>query len=164
LQSIGGVQGNAAIAWDPGLALGVAAVDAQHQELFRRAAELVAAMERGPEPDEVESLLSYLARYVCEHFGAEEELMLHFGFAGLPAHRARHQEFIRAFGLLRAEVRRSGPTPELATRLGATVVGWLREHIGGTDLELARFLLDAQREAEASHPCAPPTPRAGASS
>jgi len=157
------VQATAAIAWDPSLALGLASVDAQHQELFRRTADLVAEMERGPEPDEVESLLGYLARYVCEHFGAEEELMLHFGFPGLPAHRARHQEFIRAFALLRAEVRRSGPTPELATRLGATVVGWLREHIGGTDLELARFLIEAQREPEPPAPPLSRAPRTGAS-
>lgn len=157
------MRATASIAWDPGLALGVASVDAQHQELFRRAADLVAAMERGLEPDEVESLLAYLARYVCEHFGAEEELMLHFGFAGLPAHRARHQEFIRAFGLLRAEVRRSGPTPELTTRLAATVVGWLREHIGVTDLELARFLLEVQREADACPPPSRPSHRTGAS-
>jgi hemerythrin len=158
------VHARSAIAWDPGLALGVSSVDAQHQELFRRAAELVAAMEGGLEPVEVESLLSYLARYVCEHFGAEEELMLHFGFAGLPAHRAEHQEFIRAFGTLRAEVRRGGPTAELATRLGATVVGWLREHIGGTDLELARFLLEAQRDPEPPAPILRTTHRTGASS
>jgi len=146
-----------AISWDPSLSVGIDGIDSQHRELFRRCGALIGAMGDGQERGEVESLLGHLARYACEHFGDEEELMLHFGFAGLAAHRAEHQELVRALVSLRAELRRDGPTAALATRLGSTVAGWLRGHIGGTDLELGRFLVEAQRAA----PDPAPGPRGG---
>ena len=60
--------------WDPALALGHAEIDRQHEEMFRRFAALVAAMEADA-PRDVELLFDFLGEFVASHFAAEERLM-----------------------------------------------------------------------------------------
>ena len=62
--------------WNADLAVGVPDIDAQHQELFRRADALLAAMkERQPADREVERLFLFLDEYCSRHFASEERLM-----------------------------------------------------------------------------------------
>ncbi|HEY7726773.1 MAG TPA: hemerythrin family protein [Anaeromyxobacteraceae bacterium] len=128
------------IGWDPSLAVGHTEIDAQHQELFRRVDRLLEAIQFGLPRAEVEGTMAFLGAYVHEHFGAEETLMLAHGYPRLAEHRAQHAGFVRAFSTIFAELERAGPSPELAARLGAALVDWLREHVAGDDRALGVWL------------------------
>ena len=80
------------LAWSPSLAIGVEEIDAQHEELFRRAERLVRALRTGDRAG-VDALFTYLAGYAEKHFLVEERLMEGAGYPGLAAHRAAHARF-----------------------------------------------------------------------
>jgi len=131
------------IQWSPSLAVGVAEIDAQHQELFRRAERLIAALRTG-DRGEVEPLVRYLTDYVAEHFSAEERYMREIGFPGLDSHRAVHETFREDLAEMVADFRRKGPTPLVALTVHNWLSDWLRRHVSGLDVEIGRFA-DAKR-------------------
>lgn len=126
------------IQWSPALAVGVPEIDAQHQELFRRAERLVTALRTG-DRKEVAPLIRYLADYVVEHFSAEERFMHEIGYPGLEAHRAVHLAFREDFAAMIADYERKGATPLVALTLHNWLSDWLRRHVGGVDVEIGRF-------------------------
>jgi hemerythrin len=126
------------IQWSPALAVGVAEIDAQHQELFRRAERLVAALRAG-DRGEVEPLVRYLTDYVVAHFSAEERFMREVGYPGLDAHRAVHETFREDLAEMLGDYRRKGPTPLVALTMHNWLSDWLRRHVGGLDVEIGRF-------------------------
>jgi hemerythrin len=132
-----------AIQWSPALAVGVPEIDAQHQELFRRAERLVTALRAG-ERGEVERLVKYLTAYVVEHFAAEERYMREIGYPGLEGHRAAHDTFREDFAEMVADYGKKGPTPLVALTMHNWLSDWLRRHVGGLDVEIGRFA-DAKR-------------------
>jgi hemerythrin len=128
------------IEWDPALAVGHTEIDSQHRELFRRIDRLLEAIQLGAPRAEVEGTLAFLGAYVQEHFAAEEALMLAHAYPRLAEHRELHRGLVRDLWAARADFARSGPTPEFAARLGASLVDWLREHIAGDDRALGIWL------------------------
>ncbi len=125
--------------WTPALSVGNDEIDAQHQELFRRAAKLLEGLHRG-EPGEIGELVDYLHRYAVTHFGAEEAAMREARYAGYARHKAEHDRVIADLLLLSADLEQNGGGAFLAVRVDHWLQGWLREHVSGTDTELARFL------------------------
>jgi hemerythrin len=129
----------AALQWTPALAVGIPDIDEQHQELFRRAERLIAALRAG-DKREVLPLLAYLDEYVVHHFEGEERVMRELGYPGLEAHAAAHASFRKDFREMVRDFRRTGPTALVALTIHNWLSDWLRQHLGGLDLELGRFL------------------------
>ena len=127
------------IAWTPALAVGVEEIDAQHRELFERAGRLIEAVQ-AKKPRELGALINYLHVYAVAHFGAEEELMRARGFPGYVRHKAEHDRFTRDLLGLADEYERRGAQAFVSTRASRWLETWLRDHVSGTDAELARFL------------------------
>lgn len=125
--------------WSPALSVGVPEVDAQHQELFRRAERLVHAI-RGGGGGELGELLEYLGEYVDQHFSAEEALMVRAGYPGLAAHHAAHERFRADLAEQSLACAREGATPALALGLHNWLSDWLRSHVGGADVALGAWL------------------------
>ncbi len=130
------------IGWHPSLASGNADIDGQHQEIFRRLADLVEALERGSR-DEISKMFDFLGDYVIEHFRAEERAMAASRYPGLNVHRAAHERFVREYGDLRRLFDTAGPTLAVAVKTATWVEDWLRSHIWGADRVLARHLREA---------------------
>ena len=126
--------------WNPGLAIGVPAIDAQHVELFKRADALLAAMKAGRSTAELVSLLAFLADYCQRHFSAEEHLMRERAYPGLAEHVAQHAEFARKFEAITADLHAKGPSSAITIGLQQLVCRWLVAHIGTVDKRLAAFL------------------------
>ncbi|HET7827046.1 MAG TPA: hemerythrin family protein [Anaeromyxobacter sp.] len=126
------------IQWSPALAVGVPEIDAQHQELFRRAERLVSALRAGDRA-EVAPLIRYLGDYVVEHFAAEERFMHEIGYPGLEEHRVLHRAFREDFAVMLVDYERKGPTPLVALTLHNWLSDWLRKHLGGVDVDIGRF-------------------------
>jgi len=133
------------IEWTPALSVGVPEIDAQHQELFRRAERLITAL-RGGDRTEVARLVRYLTDYVQLHFSAEERYMRDLGFPGLDGHQAAHETFREDFAELAAEFERKGPTALVALTMHNWLSDWLRMHVGGLDVEIGRFAASRARD------------------
>ena len=129
----------AVVAWDPALALGHSEIDAQHEEIFRRLAVLVAAMEGG-RPAEIGLLFDFLGEYAASHFAAEERVMVACRYPGANVHAAAHARFVREYRELRALYDGNGPSAGIQVKTRIWIDDWLRAHIMGVDQGLARFL------------------------
>ncbi len=126
--------------WTQALSVGVDEIDAQHQELFRRAARLLDRIHAG-EPEELGGLLDFLYRYAVEHFGAEEEHMRRTRFPGYARHKAEHDRFASDLLALAREHERRGAGAFISLKASHWLTRWLKEHVSGTDAELGRFLV-----------------------
>jgi hemerythrin len=127
------------IGWTPALAVGVPELDEQHQELFRRAERLLHALRAG-ERAEIDQLLRFLSDYLVSHFECEERWMGAAEYPGLDAHRDAHRRFADEYMEMNRDYQRLGPTEFMAMRIEEWISAWLRTHIGGEDVEMARWL------------------------
>jgi hemerythrin len=128
-----------AIEWTPALALGHPEIDAQHQELFRRAERLLQAMTSG-DAASVEALFDFLGSYVVDHFAAEERLMAETHFPGYNVHKAAHERFVRDYQSLRKLHQDSGANAAVAIKARTWLSEWLRNHVSQTDQLLAKHM------------------------
>jgi hemerythrin len=128
------------LGWDPALATGIAKVDGQHQEIFRRAEALVLAIRRGSSREEVGATLRFLEEHVETHFRDEEALMREVGFPLLESHQREHQAFVHEVAEFISEHRRAGASPSLILRVTGRIASWLKDHIGDADRRLAEFV------------------------
>jgi hemerythrin len=127
------------IAWKPSLSVGVEEIDAQHQELFRRAGLFLESLGTASRKD-TGILLSFLRLYCVSHFGAEEAWMRETDFPGAAAHQKQHDGFIKDLMALTAQhekPRGPGLQPE---RVAEWLERWLTAHVTRVDTELARHL------------------------
>jgi hemerythrin len=128
------------IKWTPDLAVGIEEIDAQHQELFRRAERFLEGLAQ-PSRQDVGILLSYLRLYCVTHFGAEESWMRQVSYGGYDKHKAEHDGFIeKILELSREHERRGGPGLD-PNKVGTWLARWLQEHVQGTDKAFAAFVL-----------------------
>jgi hemerythrin len=125
--------------WTTALSVGIAEIDAQHQELFRRAGQLLEGLRKG-EPDEVGTLIEFLHEYAVVHFGAEEASMRIARYPGYVRHKAEHDRFIGDLLTLAEEHDRNGAGAFMALKASHWLSQWLKEHVSGTDAEMGRFL------------------------
>lgn len=128
------------IKWTTDLAVGIEEIDAQHQELFRRAERFIVGLSE-PTRQDVGILLSYLRLYCVTHFGAEESWMREVSYAGYERHKAEHDGFIEHILELSREHERRGSPGLEPMRVGSWLQRWLEEHVSGTDRDFARFVL-----------------------
>jgi hemerythrin len=128
-----------AIQWTQSLSVGVPEIDAQHQELFRRAEQLIIALRAG-DRSEVATLLRYLSEYIVTHFEEEEALMAASEYPDSELHRAAHDKFRMDVAELSAEYDRKGATPLVALTLHNWLSEWLRRHVSGADRDLGRWV------------------------
>ena len=132
--------------WSQALSIGVEAIDRQHQELFRRAHDLIEALKAGRR-SEVGALVEYLGEYAQAHFEAEEALMRKAGYPGLDGHHAHHEEFRGQLASLVADYERKGATPLVTLTLHNWLSDWLRQHVSTADVEVGAFLAEHQPSA-----------------
>ena len=127
------------IRWKPSLAVGVAEIDSQHQELFRRAALFIEGLETQSRQD-VGILLSFLRLYVVAHFGAEEACMRETGYPGIAHHQKQHDGFVKDLLALSAQNEKArGPGIQPA-RVAGWLEKWLVNHVTQVDSDLARWV------------------------
>lgn len=131
-------------AWDPTYEIGVPEIDSQHRELFACCDQLLAAMREAHGRDEAGEALSFLERYVAEHFADEERLMELAGYPSLELHRLQHRSFVAALRELRAQLQRRGPSAALAIELSGRVRGWVLRHVLVHDRAMGEFLREAR--------------------
>lgn len=128
------------MAWSEDLALGIAQIDQQHRELFRRFDDILDACRQGHGRSRLVELHNFLAEYVESHFADEEALMRAKGYPQLQEHLAQHGKFRIQMESLNAILAVQGPSIALLVETNQKVMTWLVEHIRKTDRALALYL------------------------
>jgi hemerythrin len=140
------------VEWTARLSVGVADLDEQHKELYRRVDLFLRALVEKRARDELRPLVAYLEQYICEHFAAEQQLMELSGYAVLGDHMVEHHWFEEEFRLLVERLDQDGVTFGLARDLVGLLVGWLDTHLQTTDRLFGTYL--AQHRLRGSGPSA----------
>ena len=125
--------------WTDDYSVGDGTIDNDHRGLFAAVDELAAAAEAGGSAEKVERVITYLVRYVNEHFQREERLMRDCAYPDFAEHRDKHRRFsqkVYAVQLLYADNPSAINLPELVEFLR----GWLVRHILGADRDFAPYL------------------------
>lgn len=133
------------VVWHPSLTSGNADIDGQHQEIIRRLADLVEALESGRR-DEIGKMFEFLGDYVVEHFAAEELAMERTGYPGRNVHAAAHMRFVHQYAEIRRLYDAAGPSFAIAVRTATWIQDWLKAHVYGADRALARHLREGGDE------------------
>src|SRR5271167_3287079 len=133
--------------WRPDLATGMPGIDAQHEELFRRAEAIDNALAEGRLTGETAEMLNYLAKYCQTHFALERTLMYHQNYPGLSEHVAQHAGFTKTLRQIQRDFASGAGAEDIAIRLNELVLGWLVNHIRHLDKEMGRFLRPGQYSA-----------------
>ena len=128
------------IAWRDELAIGVPAIDDQHQELFRRFNTLLKACNEGRGKEEVGQLIQFLRDYVAVHFLDEETIQVEQAYPGFAAHQRQHLEFVGRLDALHRQFFAEGASLPLVIQTNAMLVEWLINHISKADRLIGDFL------------------------
>src|SRR5690349_16887152 len=126
--------------WKSEYSVSIPSIDAQHQGLFRTAAELHAAMTSGQGKAALARVLDRLVQYTAAHFAHEERLMAQHSYPELPAHRAEHEALTKQ--VLDFQAKFQSGQALVTVQLLQFLKSWLEKHIQGTDARYTPYLMD----------------------
>lgn len=129
-----------AVEWTGELATGVAEIDEQHKEIFKRINALLEAGRQGKGRQAVAETLVFLEDYVKTHFTAEEHLQKKVAYPEYSGHKAMHMKFLIDVAKLKKDFDEHGPTLSLTLEVNNVVVDWLIDHIKKVDKKLAVYI------------------------
>lgn len=129
-----------AIQWTDDLATGVAEIDDQHKELFKRIDRLFQACNQAQGRHEIGKTIAFLEEYVDTHFGAEEKAMKQHSYPDYGAHKAQHAYYRNNLLNIKQQVEEEGPGVHLIILTNRLVVDWLRNHIQKLDRAFGDYL------------------------
>lgn len=122
---------------------GVDWMDRQHAELIEMTLELINSIGQDGGEHKVTGMLEFLDRYVTTHFSIEDDLIKSLKYPGKESHLAEHESFIFTLNNLEKELRSTGPSVYLSGNVKRHLLDWLVNHIGESDKEFAKFLIDS---------------------
>ena len=129
--------------WTDNLAVGVATIDSQHKELFKRINNLVLAIKEHRCKSEIDGTLKFLDDYARIHFAEEEKHMRESNYAGYDEQVEAHKQYLAALAELKAEAalpRVPGSTYDLSATTNQVVVDWIVDHILKLDMQFGAYL------------------------
>tara|TARA_B100002003_G_scaffold247565_1_gene279378 strand:+ start:11552 stop:12430 length:879 start_codon:yes stop_codon:yes gene_type:complete len=130
------------------LAIGVKAIDADHENLFGILSKCKDISKSDTQSDELNLLvLDELLDYVAYHFKREEAVMVACNYPSLDIHKHVHKVLAQQVADKKEMFRQGNLSP---TELFEFLTGWLVHHIQGMDRDIASFcegnLEDIERE------------------
>ena len=123
--------------WRESYRIGNAAIDGEHQELFRLAQAFFEATDRLQQTN----CAMRLFQYTRTHFDHEEALMRELGYPGLGEHVEQHIQLIDKLNAVAEKV--ANGTLE-APGLKAFLTAWLVGHIVTFDTKLSSYVAQEQ--------------------
>lgn len=127
------------IEWNPGLSLGVASIDAEHQHLLVLANALIHGV-RGKDEQAIAKAFHELRTYTVTHFANEEEYMQRVHYPELNAHRQEHLQLKQQVKVYQDTLYRKGDVSE--REVVEFLKHWLIEHVLHTDMQIKHFLAE----------------------
>ena len=111
--------------WGEEHRIGVAALDFEHQALFKRISELDQELAEAQDVDRIEDLLGEIQARMSAHFALEERFMREKKYAGYSEHKREHDRFLDELGevVARATADAGARRDELREELRHWIVG-----------------------------------------
>ena len=129
------------LVWDKTLSVQVDEVDDDHRKLVNLFNLLNHSVAEGEPEAYVTAVMDELIACTVWHFRHEERLMVKYGYEGLAAHRAEHDDLVASVTELQGKLSQEGASVTSAEI--EYLERWLTGHILGTDMDLGAFLCEA---------------------
>ena len=129
--------------WSEKLSIGIATIDNQHRELFKRINSLVAAIKQSRCREEIDATIRFLDDYARVHFADEERHMREASYAGYEEQCEDHCRYLAALAELKQQAalpRVPGSSYDLSATTNQVVVDWIVDHILKMDMRFGAFL------------------------
>ncbi len=126
-------QFSARIEWSDSYKVGDPAIDEQHQELFKRAAYVIAATS--PEGQALCAMRLY--QYMRVHLSHEEEIMRALQYPDIDTHVQQHQELISRLNEISVKIANENL---VKADLEEFIAHWFLTHIGTQDVKLGQYI------------------------
>jgi hemerythrin len=129
--------------WTEKLSIGIATIDSQHRELFKRINNLVFAIKQGRCREEIDNTIKFLDDYARVHFSDEERHMKEADYAGYAEQHEDHRRYLAALAELKEQAslpRAPGSSYDLSATTNQVVVDWIVAHILKLDMKFGDFL------------------------
>jgi len=129
--------------WTEKLSIGIATIDNQHRELFKRINKLVAAIKQNRCREEIDGTIKFLEDYARVHFSDEERHMQKAHYAGYEEQQEDHRRYLAALAELKDQAslpRVHGSSYDLSATTNQVVVDWIVDHIMNLDMKFGEFL------------------------
>ena len=124
--------------WKPSYSVQINSIDRQHQELFRLAGKLHAAMSSGETNAALANLFDALVQYTRTHFQQEEQMMQRANYPDLAAHKVQHEALLHRVHELQSQF--AGGRVTISIDVLHFLKDWLAKHIMGTDQKYVPFM------------------------
>lgn len=125
--------------WSDEYSVGIRLIDNDHRGLFDVMNDLQDAVEHRRGEAEVGHTITYLIRYVQEHFEREERLMREGGYPEVAGHTNKHRKLARQVFAVQKLYEADHKLVDLE-KLVEFLRGWLIRHILGDDMEYVPYL------------------------
>jgi hemerythrin len=135
--------------WTEKLATGIATIDSQHKELFKRINNLVIAIKQQRCRSEIDGIITFLDDYARVHFSEEEKHMHETNYGGLEEQQRSHKEYLTALAELKEQAslpRIQGSSYDLSATTNQVVVDWIVAHIMKLDRKFGEYLRQQGKE------------------
>jgi len=124
--------------WKPQYSVHIPSIDGQHQNLFRIAGELFAAMSAGQGKASLSRILDRLVQYTAVHFAHEERLMRQHHYPDFLAHQKQHEALVKQ--VLKFQADFEAGSVNMTVQVLTFLKDWLRQHIAESDQKYAPCL------------------------
>ena len=134
--------------WSEEFSVGLRLIDNDHRGLFDAMNDLQDAVEHRRGEAEIGHTITYLIRYVQEHFEREERLMREYGYPEVAEHKNKHRKLNRQMFAVQKLYEADHNLVDLE-KLVEFLRGWLIRHVLGSDMDYAPYLKDSTLAAAA---------------
>jgi len=129
-----------ALQWDESLVFGHDEIDNQHRSIFDYFHKLSVVISQGMSKDLVGEMANFLFDYSHEHFEAEENIMIKYGYPQLEAQRQEHYKFMIDTGKIKKQVEEEGVSREIAIKACSKLFRWYFQHIKQHDKKMIQYV------------------------
>ncbi len=130
--------------WKEKYRIGVPAIDAQHEELFRRVTVFVEALRSGGSWEQkmpvVNDTLAFMKEYVITHFADEEAYQKSVGYPGFAEHKKVHEDMVAYVGQVAEAYVQAGCPETLMQQFAGKLLAWLINHVAASDQKIGDYV------------------------
>ncbi|HAA38126.1 MAG TPA: hemerythrin [Firmicutes bacterium] len=129
--------------WKDKYELGVAVIDAQHKELFKRVESFLHVLRAKDSWEEkipaLNETLEFMKRYVVEHFRDEEDYQQSINYPGYKAHKQIHDDMVNYVLEVSQQYEQANNSEHLMQQFGGRLLAWLINHVAAEDQLIADY-------------------------
>ena len=130
--------------WKESYRVGVEKINTQHQELFRRVSDFLAAFTgEGTWDDKINKVketAEFMQSYVVEHFSDEEVYQKTINYIHSEKHHQIHEEFKAEVTKIAQKLVENDYSEEIAQEFGGKLMTWLIYHVAIEDQKIGDYV------------------------